>query len=295
MKPRLQLAMRDWDYLTPLLVGDLHSPDFDLVLKRVDRLPGLALRSLPCDACELSFSQYVRTLDQGGCELVGIPNFVMRGFRQRCIVTRQDSQLDCLRELAGRRVALSGWANSGHTWTRTALLHHGIDLEDIDWVDCTDKAAPVDLLEQGLVDAALLPFMPPGFFSRGSALRPVQRACWQHEQDYLAAVGYVPGIHILGIRRELARLHPWLPQALSDLIDTARSMWRDKRQRYLDTSPWINEEWQRCRSALPAHWDASGVRDNVHMISDFAASLFQQGLTSRALLAAEIFPEHPLS
>ncbi|WP_288392866.1 hypothetical protein [uncultured Herbaspirillum sp.] len=295
MKPQVLLAMRDWDYLTPLLLGDLASPDFDLLLKRVDRLPGLHPLPELCDACELSFSQYVRALDQGHCDMIGIPNFVMRGFRHRCVVTTRDSSLMALDELPGHRVALAGWPNSGHTWTRTALLHQGVQLEDITWLECSDGPSPLEVLQQGEADAAFLPFMPAGFFTPQAPLRPVQRNCLEQERHYLASVGYVPGIHILAVRQSLARRHPWLPQALSDLIDTVRQLWRSKRQRYLDTSPWINEQWQLCGADLPPHWDASGVDQNFRMISDFAASLFRQGLTSRALHAHEIFPEHSRS
>lgn len=290
MKPQVKLAMRDWDYLTPLLLGDLTSPDMDVVLKRVDRLPGLHLQPAQYDACELSFSQYVRALDQGQCDLIGIPNFVMRGFRHRCVVTTRDSSLTALGELAGHRVALAGWPNSGHTWTRTALLHQGVQLEDIIWLECSEGPTPLEVLQQGDAEAAFLPFMPPGFFAPDAALRPVQRNCQELERHYLASVGYVPGIHILAVRQPLARRHPWLPQALSDLIDASRQLWRGKRQRYLDTSPWINDQWQLCGATLPTHWDASGVEENFRMISDFAASLFRQGLTSRPLHAHEIFP-----
>lgn len=290
MKPHVILAMRDWDYLTPLLLGDLASPDFDLTLKRVERLPGLHPSPELCNACEVSFSRHVRAVDQASNSMVGIPNFVMRGFRHRCVVTTRDSALTALHELAGRRVALAGWSNSGHLWTRAALLHHGVAQDDVAWIDCSDGPAPLELLQHGDADAVFLPFMPPGFFAAEATLRPVQRNCLEQERHYLNSVGYVPGIHILAMDEALACRYPWLPLALSELIDASRRLWRSKRQRYLDTSPWINEQWRLCGQDLPPYWDASGIRANLRMINDFAANLFHEGLASRIVAAQDIFP-----
>ncbi|HEY0207814.1 nitrate ABC transporter substrate-binding protein [Acerihabitans sp.] len=314
----IRLAVRDWDYFTPLALGDLKPQGFSLAIHRVGTLVDNLAESADFDAGEVSFSRYAQAVARGDNSLLALPHFLMRGFRQRCIITTKASPLTTLRQLRGKRIGLTGWQDSGNTWTRTLLKREGVGIEDATWFvgRLTDdhpvvdrlagfgragriEAAPgerplLTLLRAGELDALFTPFMPNGFFAPDSDLRQLQVDFRQAELDYFRAVGYIPGIHVLGIKPALAQAHPELPRALSDIITESARLWHEKRVKYADTTPWLMDDLARTARDLPADWNQNGFAANQRMAADFAGELFEQGLTSRRLTPAELFP-YPLS
>jgi 4,5-dihydroxyphthalate decarboxylase len=310
----VRFATRDWDYLTPLILGDVASDRLDVSIDRVGTLiPDLASDPV-YDAAEMSFSRYVSAMAGGGDRIVGMPCFIMRGFRHRCIITTQASPLERLDQLAGRRIGVTGWRDSGNSWTRAALRREGVGVEDAYWfagrltaehpvVDRLDgfgrpgriEAAPgerpmMELLAQGELDAVFTPFMPATFFETGSGFRQLVRDFRGAERRYFDEVGYVPGMHLVAVKSELARRHPWLPEELSRMVDESQRLWTAKRRKYAETSPWIIEELLHAARDLPPTWNDSGIAANRRMIEDFASELHVQGILPRPLSVEELFP-----
>ncbi|QRM46583.1 nitrate ABC transporter substrate-binding protein [Rhizobium sp. BG4] len=310
----LRLALRDWDYMTPLVLGDVSSPKLDIKVDRVGTLLSHVGKSDSYDAAEMSFSRYTQLRIDGDESVVGIPNFIMRGFRHRCIVTTKDSELRELGDLAGKRIGVTGWRDSGNTWTRAAVRREGVGVEDAMWyagrlteahpiVDRLDgfgragriEAAPgerpmVDLLKEGALDAIFTPFMPDGYFASGSPFRQLLSDFRGAERRYFDEVGYVPGMHLIGIKSEIAAEHPWVIEELSRLIDESQRMWLSKRRKYAETTPFMFDELLKCAAELPEGWDASGFAPNRKMIADFAGELHAQGILPRLMTPEELFP-----
>jgi 4,5-dihydroxyphthalate decarboxylase len=316
MPVTLRIAIRDWDYMTPLALGDVSSPRLELKIDRVGTLvPNLA-RDDAHDAAETSFSRYAQLRHDGDDSIVGMPNFIMRGFRHRCIITTKQSPIRKLSDLAGKKIGVTGWRDSGNTWTRAALRREGVGVEDAMWYGgrlteahpITDRldgfgrpgrieAAPgerpmVDLLLDGGLDAVFTPFMPKGFFDQDSQFRHVLEDFRSAEVAYFHEVGYVPGMHLIGFKAQIVDEHPWIMQELSDLIDESQRLWLEKREKYADTTPWMIDELRRCASDLPPSWNRSGMEANGKMISDFATELHEQKILPRLLTPAELFPRH---
>ncbi|WP_353186497.1 nitrate ABC transporter substrate-binding protein [Bosea sp. (in: a-proteobacteria)] len=314
MKLEVRLALRDWDYVTPLVLGDVADERIALKVDRVGTLPENLATDPDYDACEVSFSRYTTARSRGEAGIFGVPNFVMRGFRHRCVITSGSSGLTRLEELKGRRIGVTGWQDSGNTWTRAALSRAGVGIEDVRWYagrlsaahPITDRlgryarpgrieAMPgekpmLDALLDGELDAIFTPFMPPGFFTPDSPFRHLLADLPGAELGYFREVGYVPGIHILGLKADLARRHPWLPQALSDLVDESQRLWLEKRRKYADTTPWIIDELGRCGRDLPEGWNASGLEPNRRMIAGFLDEIRAQGLAETGLTPDTLFP-----
>lgn len=310
----LRLAVRDWDYIVPLALGDVRSERFNLEVHRVNTLPEDLAADPRYDAGEVSFSRYAQARARGDESLVGVPHFLMRAFRHRCIITATNSPITRIDQLAGKRIGMTGWQDSGNTWTRAILSRENIGLEDVDWYvgrltgehPITDRlggfgrpgrimAMPgeqplVDALHSGDLDAVFTPFMPNGFFDAGSGLRQLLPNCRQTEVEYFKAVGYVPGIHVLGIKPEMAAAHPWLPGALSELLDQSSRMWLAKREKYADTTPWIIDELRQTALDLPPDWNNNGFEINLPMVADFGRELHAQQITQQLLTPADLFP-----
>lgn len=316
MTVTLRLALRDWDYMTPLVLGDVSSPRLDIKVDRVGTLVSNVATETAYDAAETSFSRYAQMRHDGDESVIGIPNFIMRGFRHRCIITSKASSIRQLSDLAGKKIGVTGWRDSGNTWTRAAVRREGVGVEDAMWYagrltndhPITDRldgfgrpgrieAAPgerpmVDLLEDGGLDAVFTPFMPKGFFDKDSTLRQVLDDYRSAEVDYFNDVGYVPGMHLIGFKAEIVREHPWIMDELSELLDASQRMWLEKREKYADTTPWMIDELRRCAADLSPSWSVNGFEANEKMIADFALELHEQKILPRLLSPADLFPMH---
>ena len=312
----LRLALRDWDYITPLVLGDVSSPKLDIKVDRVGTLIPHVGKSDAYDAAETSFSRYTQMRIDGDDSVVGMPNFIMRGFRHRCVITTKVNPITTFAELAGKRIGVTGWRDSGNTWTRAALRREGVGVEDAMWYagrlteahPITDRldgfgrpgrieAAPgerpmMELLKEGRLDAIFTPFMPDGYFAGNSGFRQLLPDFRAAEHRYFAEVGYVPGMHLIGLKAEFVAEHPWVMAELSALLDESQRVWSDKRKKYADTTPWMIDELRRCAADLAPTWNASGLEENEKMIADFATELYEQKILPRRLIPTELFPRH---
>ncbi|MGH9173583.1 MAG: nitrate ABC transporter substrate-binding protein, partial [Vicinamibacterales bacterium] len=98
----IRLVTRNYDQVMPLVSGDVLPEGIALTLDRATPI-GNFLTDDGFQAGEMSFSQYLRRLAAGDREIVGVPVFLMRGFRQRCFFVRRGSHLQSLADLEGKR------------------------------------------------------------------------------------------------------------------------------------------------------------------------------------------------
>jgi 4,5-dihydroxyphthalate decarboxylase len=309
----LHLGTRHWDHVVPIALGDVAARGTGVRLSRLDSTPDL-WNDPEYDAAETSFSRYVRARAEGDDRVVGLPVFLMRGFRHRCILVRQDSAAEQPEDLKGARIGLTGWPDSGNTWTRAVLREAGIGVDDAEWrvgpltaahpafdriggvsvganVRPTDDGfALVDLVLAGELDAVMTPFMPPGFHGTGSPLRTLFRDPRWAEQTYHARHGFVPGIHLLGVRAEILARRPGLGQELVDLFDAAKRLSADRRNKLADVTPWHNEEVALTRRVFGADWMPYGWAANRRMIAAFQDELVAQRLLVGPVPDEDLFP-----
>jgi len=100
-----------------------------------------------------------------------------------------------------------------------------------------------------------------------------------------------PIMHVVGVRRSLAKEHPWLPGALFKAFDAAKNIATDA---LADTSatkvtmPFVEDTLRRAQTMGGPLW-TYGVNGNDHVIDAFLDAHFAQGLSSRRLSRDEIF------
>jgi len=311
---RLRIALRDWDYITPLLLGDVRSDRLSLEIDRVNTLIGDVSASRDFDAAEQSFSRYAQIMHDDRDDIVGIPVFIMRGFRHRCVITTRNSPLKSLADLKGKAIGVTGWRDSGNTWTRAALRREGVETEDARWFAgrltaehpitnrldgfgrpglieaCPGERPMTELLSEGFLDAVFTPFMPTGFIEGTSHFRQVVDDFVAAETRYFHDVGYVPGMHLLGVKAAIIDANPWLPEEITRMIDESCRMWTTKRRKYADTTPFMLDELRRSAMALPENWQDNGFAANRTMIADFARELHEQKILPRLLSPEDLFP-----
>ncbi|MEU1942289.1 hypothetical protein ABZ554_07560 [Streptomyces sp. NPDC020125] len=316
--PVIRLGLRDWDHLVPLASGLVEVPDFTVRIDSRDVTPDV-LAEPGLDGGETSFSRYVQARAAGDDRLVGLPAFVMRGFRHRCVLVREDSPLRSLEELAGARVGLTGWPDSGNTWTRALLRGAGVDLTGIQWrvgplsagetgkdrvgsrplpANVSVMAEGESLVEElaaGRLDAVLSPFMPNELFTRTSRFRHLFDDHRSAERAYWQATGFVPGIHLVTLKREVVEAHPELPAALLAGLEESKRRWLGRRRLLADTTPWLLHELTESARLFGDDWMPYGTKSNAEMTRAFCAELHAQGVWPEPIDPGVVFPDPALA
>jgi len=311
----VRLGARPWSHLVPLTLREVPTPGLDVTVERRGTTPNL-LAEPALDAAETSFSRYVRARAAGDDRLVAVPAFVMRAFRHRCLLVRRDSELHAVEQLAGTRIGLTGWPDSGNTWTRAILRRAGVDLRSITWTvgpltadaaggdrigDVTPAAevrvaGPGESLVGGLLDGSLdaimTPFMPPGFHVDGGPLRPLLDDYPAAEAAYLRDVGFIPGIHLVAVRRETVDRRPEVLADLCRALGASRDAWWATQRKLADPTPWAIADIDRTERLAGSDWMPYGLRANDTMIAAFCAELRAQGLLDAPVGVADLFAEY---
>lgn len=308
----IRVALRDWDWLTPLLLDrsmacELESLGVTLELDRVATLNNGWLDH-GYQAAEVSLSKTSRAWDTGQLNYDPAPVLMMQGFRQRCVIVNAESDFHSPADLKGKRIGLTGWADSGNTWTRAALEEEGLSIDDAHWLvgRLTSEHPEIDRLEgfgqpgrieaihgkpmterlaAGDLDAILTPFMPPGFYSAQSQFRHLYADVRHAELEWANTHGYVPGHHIIGFAPSLP---DEIRQLLVKTLMKSRATWRAKREKYAETSAWLAIDLSD-EVALPAGWDTPYSSSQTRMFDSFFTQLRAQSLITHDLEYDSLF------
>ena len=276
-----------------------------------------AFRHAEFDICEMSLSSFTVKTAQGTCPYVGVPAFVSRAFRHTSIYVRTD-RVKKPEDLKGKKVGLPEYQLTANVWARALLEDdHGVKPSDIHWVrggiaeagrpekisiklppDVTLDDAPAGksisaLLAEGAIDGFIAPrppAVPNGTPNIGWLFPdPVAAA-----KDYFKRTGIFPIMHLVGVRRDLAEQHPWLPGAVLKAFEQAKVV---ALAQLSDTSatkvtlPFIEERLSEARALMGEDFWSYGVEANRKTLDTFLRHHHAQGLSPRLVTAEELF--HP--
>lgn len=210
------------------------------------------------EACEFSLANYIILRAGGARWLTAVPVFPFRAFRHSLAVTRRDSPLAGLAQLAGTRIGVEDYSMTAAVWFRGLIEdEYGVDHRSITWVTPRTqrfpfpRGAPVevtdDSLEEmlcaGAIDAML------GFATRDSQLpapqrklRPLLADARAAERAYYEKTSIYPINHCVVIRNDILEKHPGIGLA----VQTAYARAKDsayRRRLGATLAPWSKEHW----------------------------------------------------
>ena len=231
-KLTLSVAVGNYDRMRPLSDGEVQIDGVDPVfmLLEPEEIFFRAFRHAAFDVCELSLSSFTVRTARGDCPYVGLPVFPSRAFRHTAIYVRRD-RVTGPADLKGRRVGSPEYQLTANVWARALLEDEfGVRAEDVTWVrggleqagrvekitfepppglrleQAPDTETLSGLLERGEIDGIIAP-RAPSCFGRNEVgwlfPDPVSAA-----SEYYRRTRIFPIMHLLGLRRELARPAP---------------------------------------------------------------------------------------
>ena len=319
---RLSLAIGDYDRIRPLVDGNVRIDGVDPAFSILDpeEIFFRAFKYADFDICELSLSSYTVKTANGDCPYIGVPVFPSRAFRHTSVYVRTDRGITKPEDLRGRRVGVPEYQLTANVWVRVILEEFGVRPSDITWVrggyehpGREEKIAlnlPADVrleslpagatissaLADGTIDAVIGP-RAPSCFERG---HPQVGRLWE---DPVAAASewygrhkIFPIMHLLGIRKDVAERHRYLPGALVKAFEEAKAFALARLSNTAATKvtlPFVEERLQQARALMGDDFWSYGLEANRHTLDVFLEAHHAQGLSSRRLTPEELF--HPAS
>jgi 4,5-dihydroxyphthalate decarboxylase len=222
-------------------------------------------------------------------------------------------------DLKGKKVGVPEYQLTANVWARAFLEDdYGVKRSDIHWIrggieeagrpekitvklpvgvrlDNAPEGKTISgLLEAGEIDGFIAP-RPPTLLEKGHPHigwlfpDPVTVA-----KDYFKRTGFFPIMHVVGIRRELADKHPWLPSAVLKAFEQSKEVGLRKLS---DTSatkatlPFVEERLKEARDLMGDDFWSYGVGGNRKVLDYFLAQHHAEGLSPRRVAVDELF--HP--
>lgn len=322
---RLTLASKDYDHLQDLKTGHVKPEGIDLTC--INMYPtDVFYRFLTYkewEISELSLCKYVSLVADGKADMVGLPVFPMRVFRQSSFFVPRGSALKSPKDLIGKRCGVPEWAQTATVYVRGWLENHaGVPLSSIDWVQAgvneAGRAEKVDLdLPSGIrirpiadrslnellladeIDCIIAATPPKDSQGPNAKIVPLLADAQQAEEDYFRETGVFPIMHLIVLRRDIYEKYPWVAmnmvlaceQAKNNSID--RLMGRSARY----ALPWVRAYVARMQKMLfggGEYWPY-GLEPNRKTLEAFLSYCFEQGICKRKLSPEELFAPETLS
>jgi 4,5-dihydroxyphthalate decarboxylase len=315
----LTLACGDYDRTRALQDGrvDVEGVELTYLPMEPEEIFHRAFKHQEFDACEISFSSYLRTVDSGHAPYIGIPAFVSRLFRHSGIYIRTDRGIRVPADLKGKIIGVPEYQITAVVWLRGIIQdEYGVRPTDVRWrqggieeagrtertplksiggVDLEAIAPDKTLsgmLATGELDALFTARAPSCFLDRApnvARLFPDYRAV---EKAYYKKTGLFPTMHLVGIRRHLVHAHPWLPASLYKAFCAAKTYaMRDVREinALAITLPWHVAEAEETAALMGEDYWRYGAYESAREIETLARYALEQGLVSRRIGIDELF------
>jgi 4,5-dihydroxyphthalate decarboxylase len=318
-KLNLCVAVGPYDRTRPLIDGAVQIDGVEPTFMALspEEIFFRAFRHAEFDICELSLSSFTVKTALGDCPYVGVPAFVSRAFRHTSIYVRTD-RIKKPEDLKGKKVGLPEYQLTANVWARSILDDdYGVKPSDIHWIRAGIESAerpekitvklPPDvrlengppgksismLIDEGAIDGFIAPRPPaiPGGNKNVGWLFADPTAA---AKDYFKRTGVFPIMHLVGVRREIADKHPWLPGAVYKAFEQSKAIALDLLG---DTSatkvtlPFVEEQLKSARELMGADFWSYGLEANRKTLSTFLRHHHRQGLSSREVKPEELF--HP--
>ncbi len=321
----LDLGCGDYDIVRALKDGNVRAEGMEINFIPINKPPEVHWRMgmhNEFDAAEMSFGSFVAGKARGDFPFVGIPAFVYRKFRHSCAYVNVNAGINKPEDLKGRRVGVPEWQMTATVWLRGFLQDdYGVRPSDVHWLtgglESSERKEKValtlppeikieniasgktlsDMLMSGEIDALLTAQVPAPYVKRAPQVRRLFADTRQVEADHFLRTRIFPIMHVMIIREEFYKRHPWVAQSLYKALLDAKEHCIDavfKNDAIHSVLPWAGPHAEEVRKLMGQNFWPYGVEANRKTLETFLRYSFEQGLTRRLLSADELFAKETL-
>lgn len=325
---RLSFACETYGHVRAISDGTVTVPGVSIEtvnLSPTETFPRL-VRDREFDLSEMGLTFYLGTLAEVDPPYIALPVFPSRSFRHSAIYVNANSGIRAPRDLAGKRLGETFcYGHDAGLWAKGLLADEvGFDpgaqswtigglerpLPRWDWLPFAPPpgvrvayppgAALGPMLERGEIDG-LFSAHPPEALGRAPHVRRLFADFEPIERDYFGRSGIFPIMHVIVVRRSIAREYPGIARALYDafvaskrVVEEQYAYWEGSLHRLL-MIPWVTELRRKNRELMGADLWPYGVEANRRALETALRYHHEQGLSARPFSVDELFAPETLA
>jgi 4,5-dihydroxyphthalate decarboxylase len=192
------------------------------------------VRGLEFDIAEMAISTYLCAKAHGKA-FTGLPIFLTRSFYHGGISYNLKSGIRSVSDLSGKRIGVRGYTVTPGVWTRGLLeTVYGVNLQSVTWVLSGDEhvaeyvppenviSSPnsnlMEMLISGEIDAAI-----GAGPIKSSDVKMLFHNPEEADGQWFMDTGLYPISHMLVVKNDVLKEHPWLSGDLFDLFERAKN------------------------------------------------------------------------
>jgi 4,5-dihydroxyphthalate decarboxylase len=312
-KLQLSLACGDYEITRALIDGRVEVDGVDLIVLADggarDRQWRLQ-RGSECDIAELNACAYFMARERGH-PFVALPVFPHRRFRHGFIFVNATKGIVKPSDLCGRRIGVdSGFQPAAAVWLRGILSDHfGVAHQTITWVTNRPEDIPFTpqqslliervpgdvsldaLLVKGDLDALITPAMPPSFLRGDKGIVRLFQNYQELEIEYYRKTKIFPIMHLVMVREEIVRQHPWIPANIAHAFNEAKRLGYERvRNPRVVPLAWFTSDWEEQAAVLgPDPWAYGLDEPNRTNLETLIRYTHEQGLTMAQAKLSDLF------
>lgn len=268
------------------------------------------------DVSELSLSAHILAVSRGERDMVGIPVFPSRVFRQSHVFVRCDAGIERPEDLRGKRVGVPEYHMTAALFIRGFLSDdYGIDARDVEWVQAglvrpgrkervrlslpegvrlvqEERESLLDLLFAGKIDAIAIPSIPRRLLERPDVVRRLFPDSRAEERSYFERTGIFPIMHLVVVTADVYERAPWVALELYKAFVAAKDIALGEsvaRGAIASSLPWFQAELEETRRVFGDDFWPYGVDANRATLEAAVRYSFEQGLSERPVAVEELF------
>ena len=322
---KIDLGCGDYDLVRPLKDGVVRAEGMEINFVLINKPPEVFWRMAvhsEFDAAEMSLGSYVAGKSRGDFPFVALPAFVSRKFRHSSAYVNVNSGIDRPADLKGKRVGIPEYQMTATIWLRGILQDdYGVYPKDLHWLaggletpgrrekiplnlppeirlqTIPEGKTLASMLVAGEIDALFTAQAPELYVKRSPHVRRLFPSSREVEADYFRRTGIFPIMHVMVIREELYRRHPWVAQSLFKALLEAKTFCVQsvfKNNGLHSILPWAGHHIEETRELMGNDFWPYGSDANRKTLETFIRYCTEQGISERTMEVEELFAKQTL-
>jgi 4,5-dihydroxyphthalate decarboxylase len=223
-------------------------------------------------------------------------------------------------DLKGKRVGTPGYGMSANTWIRGFLLdEYGVEADDFQWIETTESSDGAalntgfskyyfgddfpltkgpegidesELLLNGDCDALITAITPRSYLEGNPNIKQLFSDVRAVESNYYRKTKLFPIMHVVAIRKDVLKEHPWLAKAIFDMYSKAKKVAYKNLESTTVlrvTLPWALDEYESTKKLMGENYWKYGIESNRKVLEILMRYVYEQGLVKRQIKLEELF------